>query len=551
MKKGMKIGIISSCLLVLTACGVAESEEKQPKSATSNEIQEITVAVNNELTSGDVAAVTDTNTFTMINNTGEGLYRMDENNELTDGIAIGTPETSEDGLTYTFHLREDAKWSNDDNVVAQDFVYGWQRMVDPDTLSGAAYMLNYVANASAIMAGEADVTSLGVEAIDDYTLEVTLERPVSYFLNVTADPTYFPQNQKFIEEMGNKYGTSSETMISNGPFILADWIGTNMEWTYAKNKNYWDAEHVAIDEVHTIVLKDDATAANLYQSGEVDRVKLSGEYSKQFEADPAYQTVNLNTSFYLLMNQQRDGKATPLASESLRKAIAYSIDRESLTSAVTAAGTSPTTGLIPAQFTYNPVTDEDFVDEVGELITFDTTVATQYWEQAKAELGTDAIELEYLSDDDETSKQLAEFIQSQLETNLPGLTISIRTVPSNARFEEQAKGNFDLVKAGWGPDFADPTTFLNLFAADSSSNYSSYGSEAFNKLLIEADTTNANNLEARWQNLLDAETLLMEEAGTAPLYSGSEAILQRETIKGMTIDPLTGQQTYQYIQLTE
>lgn len=551
MGKGLKMGILFSCAFVLTACGDANSEGDKTTAASSEEIQEITIAINNELTSGDIAAITDTNTFTMINNTGEGLYRMDENNELTDGIAEGEPEISEDGLTYTFHLREDAKWSNGDDVVAQDFVYGWQRMVNPETVAGAAYMLEYVANASAIMAGEADVDSLGVKALDDHTLEVTLEQPVSYFLSVTTDPTYFPQNQAFIEEMGEKYGTSSETMISNGPFTLENWTGTNMEWTYAKNDSYWDADNVAIDEVNLTVLKDDSTAANLYESGEVDRVKLAGEYAKQYESHPDYQTVTLNTSFYLLMNQERDGATTPLANENLRKAIAYAIDREALTSVVTAAGTAPTSGLIPENFTETPITGEDFVEEVGELITYDTAAAAEFWEQAKAELGTDSLALEYLSDDDEASKQIAEFVQSQLQTNLPGLTITIRTVPSNARFEEQAKGNFDLVKAGWGPDFADPTTFHNLFAEDSPYNYSAYQSEEFNELLDEASTTNANDLEARWQNLLDAETVLMEEAGTAPLYSGAEAILQRDTIEGMTIDPLTGQQTYKYIEVTE
>lgn len=536
--------IMGMALSGLLLVGCSNGSDANSESGANGNETTVNIADFAELTGGDITQITDTKTFTMINNVQEGLYRFDENNELQPALVDGEPQVSDDKLTYTFTLREGAKWSNGEPVTAHDFEYGWKRMVNPDTGAGGAYFFdNVIKNAHKITYEKSDINTLGVKALDDYTLEVQLEKPIPYFLDLLADPLYFPHNEKAIKAFGDTYGSSSDTMVYNGPFTLENWNGGSTEWTYKKNPDYWDNEHVNVDNVNVQVIKEDATGANLYDSGEIDWAQLRGEYAKQYANHEDYVQVPQKNAMYLTLNQDKD---KDLANKNLRLALAYAIDRKTLTDTVLGDGSTALSTLTPPDFAKTPDGSE-YTDKLTNKQSNDNAQATAYLEKAKAELGKDNIILEYLSVDDESSKLVAEYIQGQIQDTLSGVSIEIRTVPSKSLYSTIESGDFDIARTGWGPDFADPITFLDMFVSSSSYNYGKYNNPAYDTLISNVKTTDADNLDQRMTDLAQAEDTLLGDAGIITAYSSGLTTLQRPTIKNLFIDPLTGQQTYKYM----
>ena len=534
---------------LLTACGNngetdAASSSKDTKDKKLADEQVLNLVEIAELPTGDTALATDTVSFTVFNQVNEGLYRLDKDSQPIPALASEEATVSEDGLEYTFKLHEDAKWSNGDPVTAKDFVYAWQRVVDPDTAASYAYLFDGIKNAAAIMEGEAEPDTLGVEAVSDYEFKVTMEKPVPYFISLMAFPTFFPQNQEFVEEQGDRYGTSADTMIFNGPFTFSNWDGTNLNWTYEKNEDYWDVENVILDEINVEVIKETSTALNLYDSGQLDRVNLTGEFAKQFQGNEDYVVETEARSSYLQFNQERGGKKTDLANENLRKALAVSYDHELLVNEILANGSQELGGLVPADLAANPTTGKDFREESGDYLAYDKEAAADYWEKAKAELGVDSLELELLGDDDESNKKIAAYMKDQIETNLPGVTIKAKNVPFKVRLELQTKQDYDFALGGWGADFADPVNFIDLLMADSPYNRSGYKNEEFDKLVNLSKDENATDVDARWQNLLDAEKILLDEAGVAPLFQRAAATLQKPYVKEIYNHQVGAKYTY-------
>ena len=250
----------------------------------------------------DLSLATDATSFEVLANVTEPLYTLGENDVVEPGVATGH-EVSEDGLVYTFTLREDAVWSNGDAVTANDFVYSWKRLVNPATASEYAWMAETagILNAGEIAADRMDVDELGVVALDDYTLEVTLEYPIPYFDKLMTFPSFAPLNEEFVEAQGDKHGTSVETTLYNGPFVLSEWT-IGYEYELEKNPTYWDADAVTIDVVNFRIVKDIGTGVNLYNSGDLDRTKLSQEYVDEFLDDPNLSFEKQTAIFYLLFN---------------------------------------------------------------------------------------------------------------------------------------------------------------------------------------------------------------------------------------------------------
>lgn len=212
-----------------------------------------------------------------------GLYTYDLDNQLIAADANDMPTVSEDGTVYTIKLKEAATWSNGNPVTANDYVYAWQRMVDPDLGAPYAYMFDgTINNATEIMAGELDTSELGVRAVNDKTLEITLENPTAYFTDLLTVPAYYPQNQEVVEATGDQYGSTSDSAVYNGPFVLTEWdAATGNTWTFAKNDHYWDADNVNLDAVNFQYLPETATALNLYDSGQLDVIELTGNFAVQ------------------------------------------------------------------------------------------------------------------------------------------------------------------------------------------------------------------------------------------------------------------------------
>lgn len=321
---------------ILTGCGSNTASGTADTSA-----QELHLTMGDDLPSADIAKATDQYSFNILSNTMEGLVRLDKDGKAVPGIATDW-EISQDGKTYTFHLR-DAKWSNGDAVTAQDFVYSWKRTLDPKTASQYAFMLQTVKGAKEFSEGQGSDSEVGIKALNDKTVEVTLNNPTPYFLNQMAFPTFFPLDQKFVESKGDTFGTSVETALSNGPFKLTDWKhDTSVD--ISKNGDYWDAATVKLQKATFNVVKDTSAMANMYEAGEIDRFGLVRDLVDIYkDRKDEYSVESELTNGYLIFNPAVKG----LENTKIRTALTYAVDRDMYADIIYHNGTKAATGFVP------------------------------------------------------------------------------------------------------------------------------------------------------------------------------------------------------------
>ncbi|WP_047983882.1 peptide ABC transporter substrate-binding protein [Ornithinibacillus californiensis] len=533
LKKLSLLLVFGLMVAVLVACGGSDSGTQGGGTDTeSADGEKVLNFINGDaIPSMDPSLATDTYAFQFLGESMEGLYRLDKDANPVEGIAIDH-EVSEDALTWTFKLREDAVWSNGDPVTAHDFVYAWQRAVDPATGSeyGPYMMGGVIKNATEVNTGDVPVEELGVTAPDDYTLVVELENPTPYFLSLTTFGTFLPLNQTFVEEQGDSFATSTDTLVFNGPFTLENWKSTSTEWSLVKNEDYWDAETVQLDKVNFTVVKDAQTKVNLYETGKVDRTDLTSDLVDQYASHPDYMIQPETSVFYLKMNQTRN---EALANKNIRAAIAKAYNKEAIVNEILNNGSVAANGLVPADFAPMPESGEDFREVSGDLVTYDVEAAKEYWAKGLEELGVDSIELELLGDDSESALTMNEYLANQLSTNLPGLSVTLRNVPFEQRLDADTNMDYDLQVSGWGPDYLDPNTYLNLWVTDGGNNKMGYSNPEFDTLIEEAATTLATDNVARYENFLEAEKILMEDAAIAPIYQRAKAYLVSPKVEGV------------------
>ncbi|HAB95828.1 MAG TPA: peptide ABC transporter substrate-binding protein [Enterococcus sp.] len=554
MKKKWGYGVVAVCGIVLAGCstgGTSSTGESSSGSGTAAAEQIFNVVVQQEMPSADLSLATDTISFSALNNVYEGLYRLDADSKPEPAGAAELAEVSEDGLTYKLKLREDAKWSNGEPVTAADYVFGWQRTVSAETGSEYAYLFAPVTNAEAITAGEKDASELGIKAVGDYELEITLTTPTPYFQYLLAFPSFFPQSQAVVEDNGDQYASTSDNAVYNGPFVLAgfDGPGTDTEWSYEKNDQYWDKETVKLDTINVSVVKESSTSLNLFQDGQADDVILTGELAQQMANDEAFVSEPLARTSYIELNQREED--SPFRNEDLRKAISYAIDRDALVTSILGDGSLASTGLIPKGMTFNPTDNTDFVDEAESVIEYDQEKAKEHWEKAKEALGIDSLSFEILASDTDSTKKAIEYIQSAIQDTLDGGKVSLSPVPFSVRLDRSNSGDFDVVMGGWGADYADASSFTDLFVTDNSYNRGRWTSEEYDAAVKSSATTNAGNPDARWQDLLDAEKIIMDQQGVIPVYQNVEAHLRAPKVKGVVSHGAGAQYDYKWAVIEE
>jgi len=536
------IAVTLTACLALSACGVnADEQEVQAGELAKKQVLNLLEA--SDIPSMDTVKATDQVSFVVMNNVMEGLYRLDKDQKPTPGVAESYTK-SEDGKKYTFKLRKDAKWSNGDPVTANDFVFAWKRAVNPATAAEYAYIMFDIKNAKVINEGQAPVDSLGVKAIDKHTLEVELENPVPYFLDLTSFATFYPQNEAFIKQQGSQFGLKAETTVYNGPFVLTDWK-TEQGWTYKKNINYWDAKSVKLDQINVSVVKEQGTMVNLYDSGQVDRTGLTAEFVDKYASSDEFHTSKDMSMYFLRFNQKRLGKNTPFANLKVRQAISLAQNKEALTNVLLNNGSTTAYFFVPSEF----VKDEkgnDFRNMNGNMNKMDVKKAQKLWKEAKKELGTDKIAVEFLNYDSDSSKKIGEYLKEQLEKNLPGLTVNIKTQPFKQKLDLETKGDYDFSFSGWGPDYPDPMTFLDLFVTGGSHNQIGYSNAKYDELVAAAKRELLADREARWEALAKAEKLLFQDAAISPLYQKGVAFVQRPYVKGIVDHNFGGDYSYKW-----
>ncbi|WP_251869303.1 peptide ABC transporter substrate-binding protein [Enterococcus italicus] len=549
MKMKWAYGSVTIFGLALAGCSTTGGSSSTATSSSSGgeaKDQTFKVVVQQEMPSADLSLATDTISFSALNNVYEGLYRLDKDNNPEPAGAAEKATVSDDGLTYTIKLREDAKWSNGDAVTAANYVYGWQRTVDPKTASEYAYLFSPVKNADDITAGKTAVDQLGIKAVSDYELEITLTKATPYFDYLLAFPSFFPQNQKVIEENGSNYAQTSDNAVYNGPFTLTDFDGpgTDTEWSYTKNDTYWDKDNVKLSKIDVSVVKESSTSLNLFQDGEADDVILSGELAQQMANDKSFVSQPEATTSYLEMNQ-RDADS-PFKNENLRKAISYAIDRDALVNSILGDGSIASTGLVPSNLTFSPSDKEDFTKAAGTELSYSKKQAKEYWEKAKKELGITSLSFDILSSDTDSSKKITEYLQSAIQEALDGVTVTLSPVPFSVRLDRSNSGDFDVVMGGWGADYADASSFLDLFVTGNSYNRGQWSNSEYDATIKAASTTDVNDPEKRWDDLVKAEKVLMETQGVVPLYQKAEAHLRNTKVKGVVAHGAGAQYDYKW-----
>lgn len=561
MKNSKLVWLLSLLLVVglfLAACGgdddkeaTKDTDEKEGTTeepeVVADEDQVLNLIMTAEIPTMDSALVTDAVGFDLLNNVNEGLYRLSQENIAVPALSDGEPTVSEDGLVYTFTLR-DSNWSDGTPVTANDFEYSWKRAMNPDTASeyGPYMMSGVIKNATAISNGEMEYTELGIKAIDEKTLEVTLEKPIPYFLSLMSFGTFLPQKEEFVTAQGENYAKNSESLLYNGPFTLANWDGTGLSWQLLKNEQYWDKETVKLTEINYDVVKETATAVNLYTNGEKDRAGLSGEYAMQYAADPELLTELETSVFYFKYNQERGGEKTPLANVNIREAISKAFNKEDLASVVLANGSTAAYSFIPKDFVFDE-DGNDFRDANGDMAVFNVEEAKAAWEKGLSELGVTELSLEILGGDTELSKKMDEYFKSQLETNLPGLTITLKEVPFNVRLDLDTNQDYDIQVAGWGPDYQDPFTFLSLWETDGGNNQMSYSNPEYDQLLQDINGSLAQDIPARWEAMAKAEKMIVDQDfAVGPIYQRGLMFLQKPYVKGVIAHPFGGDYSYKW-----
>jgi oligopeptide transport system substrate-binding protein len=546
--------------MFLAACtGGGDKNEGTDKNEGKNDAgseqladeQVLNVLESAEIPSMDSVMSQDVLSFTMLNATNEGLYRLDADQKVIPGVAEAAPTYNDDKTVITIKLRQDTKWSNGDPVTAHDFVFAWQRAIDPKVAApyGAYFMEGKIKNASEIVAGKAKLEDLGIKAVDDYTLEITLVRALPYIESYLTFPLFYPQNKKFVEAEGDKYASDASHILFNGPFKMTKWDGpTGTEWVLEKNADYVNAKDVTLEKINFNVSKDPQASANAYTAGEAD---ITGKLAQaailsQFEGDPALLRYQEPSIWWLKMNE----KNPALKNVNIRKAIALTVDKKALTEDVLANGSIAADFLVPKGFSY--LDGKDFRDTAGTYLSTNKEEAKKLWEQGLKETGLKEVSFTYVGQDTETSKVTDAFIKDQLEKNLPGLKITIEAVPFKIRIAREDAEDYDLLMGGWGPDYADPMTYMDLWVTDGGQNHMSYSNPEFDKLIKAASEELVDKPQDRWKALQDAEKILLEDdAAIAPLYQRSVNLLINPKVKGFAHHAFGPDYSYQWIKITK
>jgi oligopeptide transport system substrate-binding protein len=467
--------------------------------------------------------------------TGEGLYRVGKSGK-PELAAAKSVEESADGLTWTFKLRDNLKWSDGSKVTAADFVYSWRRANDPKTAAIGAMFFTGMKNATAIQNGEVAADQLGAEAVDETTLKVTLENPLPQFKSELAMMYFFPEKESFVTEKGSNFGTSSENSLSSGPYVVTGWDGTSSTYTLEKNKYYWDAGKVRTPKVKVTATPSATTAMNLYEAGDSDWVTLNATQAKSKKNDKGYKVVNTAATTYLELNPNKQN----LDNLKLRQALQYAVNRKDLSTVLYGAA-SPAKTFTAQGLATDPNTGKDFTKGTAtKYVAYKPSDAKKLWKEGLKEVGKSSMTLTLLTNDTDASKKTGEALQAQFEKALPGLTVSVKSVPAKQTSSLLKSGDFELAVSTWNADYADPVDMLQTLVTGASWNLTQWSNKEYDALYQKATTTDANDNKARYKDLADLEKMAQKQVAVSPLTYAKVTALQNPKVSGVYVNPVGG-----------
>lgn len=473
----------------------------------------------------DPGVVEDVDTASIVQDLFEGLYNEDSKGNAVPGVALSV-DTAPDFTKYTFHLR-DAQWSNGDPVKASDFVFGWQRAVDPKTASPYAYFLGLagVKNADDIVAGKMPIDQLGVKALDDKTLEVTLSKPVPYFVKMTAHATLFPVPQAVVEKFGQDW-TKPENIVGNGAYTLAE-NSPGERVTIKRNPKYWDNNKTVLETVNFLTINDENAGLTRYQAGEVDWTDApAGQYPSLLAQLPneAHATPYLCTYYF-------DINSTASAPEALkdvrvRQAISYAIDRDVIVNNILQGGQKPayyftptaTAGFQPPDLPYASMTQADRDAKAKQLI-------------ADAGYGPDKpISFTYIYNTSVAHQQIATVVSQMLKEKL-GINMQLQDMEFKTLLDRRHQRDFEVARDAWCGDYNEASTFEGLMETTSSQNNSGYSNAQVDQWLKDASTSKDPNIQYK-----QIEEQVAKDVPVIPIYFYSHAFVLKSNVKGWPLE---------------
>lgn len=504
--------------------------EKDGKPAPASK-QVLHMASEGDISTMDVNHATDGVSLRALEETHSGLIRLDKDENPIPDMAARMPKVNKDKTVYTFTLRKDAKWSNGDPVTAQDFVYSWRKEVSKDTAGEYAYIFPSagIKNAANILDPKSPLYNqpkkLGIKALDKHTLQVTLERPVPFFISLLSFPTFFPKDQKVVEKYGKEYATDADKMVYNGPFVMTAW-NHGEGWSYKKNPKYWDADHIHLKKVNYKIVKEMSSRVNLYQTGQLDYTDLNTQYITQFENKPDLHKGDLSDGIiYLSLNQ----KVETLKNKDIRDAIYNAIDRKTLVKTLLKDGSSPAYYFVGKKLGKLP-NGEDFREAHPTINKQSLKWAKDKWKQGLKKLGKNSVNLDLLIYEGTANKNTAEYLKAQLEKNLPGMHVHIKIQPLTQFIKLEDAGQFDIALDSWGPDYPDPMSDLDMWVTGGHFNHIGYSNSEYDRLIQKAKHLGGQPAK-RMKAMQKAEKILLEDAPIVPLYQPAHAYLEKPYVK--------------------
>ncbi|MGE7184373.1 peptide ABC transporter substrate-binding protein [Peribacillus sp. NPDC006672] len=521
------LALLMAIMLILAACngGSKETSNDEKEGGSGDSTKSKVLNVNNSSEPGSLhpANAQGTHESWILEHTFEGLTKKTEEGKIVPGAAEKW-DISEDGLKWTFKLKDGLKWSNGDPLTANDFEYAWKYALKPETAADYAYQLYYLKGGEAYNSKKGKEEDVGVKATDDLTLEVTLEQPTPYFLDLTSFYTFYPIDKK-VQEENPKWALDAKTHVSNGPFKLTEWKHKE-SLKIEKNENYYDKDKIKLDAVNFALIEDENTAWQMYQSGELDiayplPVDVQGQLvnsgDKEFKngAELAVYYYNFNT------------KVKPFNNAKVRKALSMAIERKKITENVAQGGQKPAFGVIPPGI---PDASGDFQENTGDLFKEDVAEAKKLLKEGLAEEGMKELpNFSILYNTLDSHKKIAEAVQGMWRDNL-GVEVTLENAEFQVKLDREKAGDFEISRAGWVGDYVDPMTFM-LWETDGAYNDAGWSNKEYDNLLNKAKST--MEPKERMAALHKAEEVLIEDMPILPVYFYTKPYMVKANVTGV------------------
>ncbi|WP_010194631.1 peptide ABC transporter substrate-binding protein [Bacillus sp. m3-13] len=532
MKKVLSLLMTAMLVFILAACTASNNAGTDTNEGTNNNDSasgEKVLRLNNgsEPTSLDPPIGFDSYSWNALNNLMEGLTRLNDEH-LPQEATAEKWDVSEDGKTYTFYIRDNAKWSNGDDLTAGDFEFAWKRLLNPETASPAAFLGYFIEGGEAYNNGEGSVDDVQVKALDEKTLEVTLVAPQTYFLSVITNPAFFPINEKVATE-NPEWFAEADSFVGNGPFNLAEWEHES-HFVMAKNDQYWDADTVKLDKVHWAIVNDTNTEYQMYQAGDLDTSGVPADASEALFAEGKVNIGEQAGTYFFRFGVDKE----PFQNANIRKAFAMAVNQQDIVDYVTKRGEEAATGFVSSGFT-DP-SGKDFRETNGDLVTFNAEEAKALLEKGMEEEGYETlpeVTLTYNTSDEH--KRIAETMQQMFKDNL-GVDVKLANMEWNVFLDMQTALEFQFSRSSFLADYADPINFLENFQSGHSMNRTGWSNSKYDELIQSA--LNETDEAARYEQMYEAEKVLFEDMPIIPLYFYNHVYLQNEAVKGIVRHPV-------------